>query len=109
MLRGQWLMNTDFHMSSSIPWRSIQVCTEALLGAAPLSRGSQYGLSEGTKMGLCFGVTDPWPTRYAKVKPTPQANICVALEDALGYHFKDQRLVMEAINHLTSATGGTTY
>ena len=60
-------------------------------------------------MGLCFGVTDPWPTRDAKVEPTPRANICVALEGALGYHFKDQRLVMEPINHPTAATGGATY
>ena len=37
------------------------------------------------------------------------ANICAALEDALGYHFKDQRLVMEAVNHPTSGTGGATH
>ena len=43
------------------------------------------------------------------MEPTPQANICAALEDAIGYHFKDQRLVMEAINHPTSGTGGATY
>ena len=96
-------------MSSGIPQRSIQDCTEALSGAAPLSRGTQYGLSAGTKMGLCFGVMDAGQTRCATVEPTPRANICAAWEDALGYRFKDQRLVMEAINHATSATGGATY
>ncbi len=89
--------------------RSIQDCMEALLGAALMSGGIQCGLSAGTKMGLCFGGTNAWPTRYAKVEPTPRANICAALEDALGYHFKDQNLVMEAINHPTSGTGGATY
>ena len=97
------------YVKRHIPRRSIQDCMEALLGAALLSGGIQCGLSAGTKMGLCFGGADPWPTRYEKVEPTPRANICAALEDALGYHFKDQRLVMEAINHPTSATGGATY
>jgi endoribonuclease Dicer len=97
------------YVKRDIPRRSIQDCMEALLGAALLSGGIECALSMGTKMGLCFGGTDPWPTRYAKVEPTPRANICAALEDALGYHFKDQGLVMEAINHPTSATGGATY
>ena len=97
------------YVSRDIPRRSIQDCMEALLGAAFLSGGIQCGLSVGTKMGLCFGGTDMWSMRYAKVEPSPRANICAALEDALGYHFKDQRLVMEAVNHPTSGTGGATY
>ena len=82
---------------------------EVILGAAVLSGGIQSGLSAGTKMGLRFGWTDAWPTRYAKVEPTRRANIYAALEDALGYDFKDQVLVMDAINHPTSGTGGATY
>ena len=97
------------YVKRDIPRRSIQDCMEALLGAAFLSGGIQCGLSVGTKMGLCFGGTDMWSMRYAKVEPSPRANICAALEDALGYHFKDQRLVMEAVNHPTSGTGGATY
>jgi endoribonuclease Dicer len=92
-----------------IPRRSIQDCMEALLGVALLSGGIECGLSVGTKMGLCFGGADTWSMRYAKVEPSPRANICAALEDALGYRFKDQRLVMEAVNHPTSGTGGATY
>ncbi len=97
------------YVRRDIPRRSIQDCMEALLGAAFLSGGIQCGLSVGTKMGLCFGGTYAWSMRYAKVESTPRANICAALEDALGYQFKDQRLVMEAINHPTSRTGGATY
>ena len=97
------------YVKRDIPRRSIQDCMEALLGAAFLSGGIQCGLSVGTKMGLCFGGTYAWSMRYAKVESTPRANICAVLEDALGYHFKDQRLVMEAINHPTSGTGGVTY
>jgi len=97
------------YVKRNIPRRSIQDCMEALLGAALLSGGVQCALSAGTKMGLCFGGMEAWPVRYAKVEPTPRAHICAALEDALGYRFKDQGLVMEAINHPTSATGGATY
>ena len=97
------------YVKRGIPRRSIQDCMEAFLGAALLSGGVQCALSVGTKLGLCFGGTDAWGTRYAKRDPTPRANVCPALEDALGYHFKDQSLVMEAINHPTSGNGGQTY
>ena len=43
---------------------------EAVLGAAVVSGGIQSGLSAGTKMGLCFGWTEAWPTRCAKVELT---------------------------------------
>ena len=82
---------------------------EAVLEAAVVSGGIQSGLSAETKTRLCFGRKDGWPTRYAKVEPTPRANIYGALEGALGYHFKDQGLVMGAINYPTSGTGGATY
>ena len=97
------------YVKRDIPRRSIQDCMEALLGAALLSGGVQCALSVGTKLGLCFGGTDPWPMRYADLDLTPRATICAALEEALGYHFKDQRLVMEAINHPTSGTRAATY
>ena len=97
------------YVKRNIPRRSIQDCMEALLGAALSSGGIQCALLVGTKMGLCFGGTEAWPIRYAKAEPTPRVHICAALEDALGYSFKDQGLVMEAINHPTSGTGGVTY
>ena len=50
-----------------------------------------------------------WSMQYAKVEPSSWANICATLEDALGYHFKDQTLVMEAVNHPPSGTGSATY
>ena len=97
------------YVKRNIPRRSIQDCMEALLGAALLSGGIQCALLAGTEMGLCFGGTEMWSVRYADAEPTPRAHICAALEEALGYRFKDQRLVMEAINHPTSGTGGATY
>lgn len=97
------------YVKRMIPRRSIQDCMEALLGAAFLSEGTQSALMVGTKLGLCFGGADAWSIRYAKAEPTPRARICAALEDALGYRFKDQGLFMEALTHPTSGTGGATY
>ncbi|KZS98895.1 P-loop containing nucleoside triphosphate hydrolase protein [Sistotremastrum niveocremeum HHB9708] len=81
------------------PRRSLQDCMEALLGAAFQSGGIPAALQVGTNLKLCFGGSDDWRTRYQLPEPSPTPVLFQPLEEALGYKFRNGKLLAEALTH----------
>jgi endoribonuclease Dicer len=112
----KWRLTTESTKPAEGGWvverkiarRSVQDCMEALIGVGWLSGGVQGGLAVGTKLDLCFGGTDAWWDRYPGVEARGGTSF-TGLEEALGYHFKNQGLVMEALTHPSFARGGPCY
>ncbi|TFK69658.1 hypothetical protein BDN72DRAFT_888239 [Pluteus cervinus] len=88
------------------PRRSLQDCMEAILGAAFLTGGIPMALRAGTAIGMAFGGIVPWEVRYASPLTDPAASspLFVNLQDTLGYTFRRNDLLIEAITHPSFAT-----
>ena len=85
------------------PRKSLQDSMEALLGASFLSGGIPLALLTGTSLGLDFGGPLPWFMRYANdVKPTPISALFASLEGNLGYKFRHNHILLEALSHPSS-------
>lgn len=83
------------------PRRSLQDCTEALLGSSYLSGGVAAALVCGSAFGLNFGGPSPWQSRgYPRGSTaTPAAAVFHDLEAELGYEFRNGALLVEAVTH----------
>jgi len=82
------------------PRRSLQDSMEALLGASFLAGGISLALLTGTSLGLEFGGPLPWFMRYANnVGETPIAALFASLEGNLGYKFRHNHILLEALSH----------
>lgn len=94
------------------PRRSLQDCMEATLGAAYATGGIPMALQAGTALGLNFGGSVPWLTRFGKQcessteRPGVLFNV---LQERLGYTFWNPELLVEAMTHPSFATGGQSY
>ena len=85
------------------PRKSLQDSMEALLGASFLSGGIPLALPTGTSLGLDFGGPLPWFMRYTNdVKPTPISALFATLEGNLGYKFRHNHILLEALSHPSS-------
>ena len=85
------------------PRKSLQDSMEALLGASFRSGGIPLALLTGTSLGLDFGGPLPWFMRYANnVKPTPISALFASLEGSLGYKFRHNHTLLEALSHPSS-------
>ena len=85
------------------PRRSLQDSMEALLGASFLSGGIPSALMTGTSLGLDFGGPLPWFMRYSNdEKPTPISPLFATLEGNLGYKFRHNHILLEALSHPSS-------
>ena len=113
-----WRLTTDASIRKDeqwfakrvIPRRSVQDCMEALLGVAWLSGGVAAGLAAGTKLDLCFGGEQVWWERYPRKEPDPNVGSPFpALEEALGYVFRDKSLLIEALTHPSFTGAGASY
>jgi endoribonuclease Dicer len=86
------------------PRRSLQDSMEALLGASFLAGGIPLALQTGTSLGLDFGGPLPWFMRYVNnVAETPIAALFASLEESLGYKFRHNHILLEALSHPSSA------
>lgn len=96
----------------SYPKRSLQDCMEALLGAAFLSGGIPMALRAGTAIGMAFGGIEPWERRYGEqYKPKGDtAPLFQGLQETLGYNFRNNDILLEAITHPSfAASDGKSY
>jgi endoribonuclease Dicer len=85
------------------PRRSLQDSMEALLGASFLAGGISMALPAGTSLGLNFGGPLPWFMRYAiNVEETAVAALFASLEGNLGYKFRHNHILLEALSHPSS-------
>ena len=85
------------------PRRSLQDSMEALLGASFVAGGISLALATGTSLGLDFGGPLPWFMRYANnVEQTPVAALFASLEGNLGYKFRHNHVLLEALSHPSS-------
>lgn len=91
------------------PRRSLQDCMEALLGASFLSGGIAAALKTGTVLRLCFGGEQPWHIRYNNQGTSPVPPLYEILQEKLGYHFKDGRLLVEAFSHPSFTSDSASY
>lgn len=92
------------YVSREYPRRSLQDCMEAILGASFLTGGLPLALQTGTKLGLEFGGPLPWFMRYTQVgEPTPLPGHLAPVEEKLGYRFRYQHLLLEALTHPSAA------
>ncbi|KAF8881944.1 hypothetical protein CPB84DRAFT_1791372 [Gymnopilus junonius] len=87
-------------ISRQYPRRSLQDCMEALLGASFVAGGVSLALYTGTALGLEFGGSIPWFMRYSQIyNPAPITSLFTGLEEALGYIFHYNHLVLESLTH----------
>ncbi|KAJ7491248.1 hypothetical protein FB451DRAFT_1222522 [Mycena latifolia] len=86
-------------ISREFPRRSLQDCMEATLGASFVTGGIEMSLHTGRALGLDFGGPTPWSIRYPVREPSPASSVFSALEDSLGYSFRDAKLLVEALTH----------
>ncbi|KAA1076045.1 Dicer-like protein 1 [Puccinia graminis f. sp. tritici] len=103
---GKELPNGNF--SRKIPKRVLSDVVEALLGAGFLTGGIELGLKIGTALDLCFGGTTPWSERPVNIglesithdalEPSTLLK-CQALEEKIGYVFKEKLLLVQALTH----------
>ncbi|TDL27660.1 P-loop containing nucleoside triphosphate hydrolase protein [Rickenella mellea] len=93
-----------------IPRRSLQDCMEAALGASFLTGGIDSSLKMGTSLSLCFGGPIRWSLRYELPKPSRPGKLFRALQEALGYTFRNGELLVEAVTHPSfQSDGGACY
>ena len=91
--------------TKTYPRRSLQDSMEALLGASFLAGGIPLALSTGTSLGLEFGGPLLWFMRYANnMEQTPIAALFKSLEGNLGYKFRHNHILLEALSHPSSAS-----
>jgi endoribonuclease Dicer len=95
--------NGDVFVQRKFARRSLPDCVEALLGASFLSGGMTSALATGTTLELCVGGPEPWQIRYktdADEVTLRQTRVLFAsLEEAIGYQFRNPRLLVEAVSH----------
>jgi endoribonuclease Dicer len=98
-------------VSVTYPRRSLQDCVEALMGATYLCGGIDMALRTGTALGLNFGGSIPWPLRYHSWRPeVPVAPLFTMLQEKMGYEFKWNHILVEAVTHPSFASSdGTSY
>ncbi|KAJ7043100.1 hypothetical protein C8F04DRAFT_1287110 [Mycena alexandri] len=94
-------------ISREFPRRSLQDCMEAILGASFLSGGIEMALHSGRALGLNFGGPTPWNIRYRIPQASPVPSVFSGLEEALGYSFRDGKLLVEALTHASFDNGTT--
>ncbi|CAK5264308.1 unnamed protein product, partial [Mycena citricolor] len=81
------------------PRRSLQDCMEAILGASFVTGGINMALRCGSALGVDFGGCIPWESRFHLRETSPVSFTFSRLEGALGYQFRSQRLLVEALTH----------
>ncbi|KAF9009493.1 type III restriction enzyme [Cyathus striatus] len=87
------------------PRRSLQDCMEALLGASFHTGGIPMALQMGTAMDLEFGGVVPWSLRYVPQCVTGSIpSLFSDLQIELGYNFKSNRIILEALTHPSFAS-----
>ncbi|KAJ7702228.1 hypothetical protein B0H17DRAFT_1167119 [Mycena rosella] len=86
-------------VSREFPRRSLQDCMEAILGASFVTGGIEMALHTGRALALDFGGPAPWGIRYPAREPSPVSSMFSALEESLGYSFRDGKLLVEALTH----------
>jgi endoribonuclease Dicer len=79
---------------------------EALLGASYICGGINMALSTGTALGISFGGGVPWPARYIddRFESRPTKSVIPSplfddLQAKLGYDFRDNTILVEALTH----------
>ncbi|TFK25811.1 type III restriction enzyme [Coprinopsis marcescibilis] len=94
------------------PRRSLQDCMEALLGASFLEGGTVMALQAGTALGVLFGGPLPWNIRYRRSNTyVPVTPLFDTLQDRLGYEFRSNDLLVEAVTHpsFAGSSNGPSY
>ncbi|KAF8655840.1 hypothetical protein AX16_002924 [Volvariella volvacea WC 439] len=96
------------------PRRSLQDCMEAIMGAAFLTGGFPMALRAGTSLGMAFGGVEPWELRYGqstRLQEDASSPLFMELQEALGYTFRKNELLVEAITHpsFASSSEGQSY
>ncbi|KIY67664.1 hypothetical protein CYLTODRAFT_396636 [Cylindrobasidium torrendii FP15055 ss-10] len=91
-----------------VPRRSLQDCMEATLGAAYLTGGIEMALRTGHALGMAFGGLELWSTRHPPADRFPVPPMFSEMQDALGYRFRNGRLLVQAVRH-QSCTDGESY
>lgn len=93
--------------------RSLQDCMEATLGASFIAGGIPMALCAGEALGLDFGTRLPWCLRYRQnTHPTSASTLFAGLQESLGYTFRHNHLLLEAVTHPSFAStsdGGPSY
>ncbi|KAJ7771608.1 hypothetical protein B0H16DRAFT_1410076 [Mycena metata] len=105
--RSPALEPTGRCISREFPRRSLQDCMEAILGASFLSGGIEMALHSGRALCLDFGGPTPWNIRYRVPQASPVPSVFSALEEALGYSFRNGKLLVEALTHASFDNGST--
>ncbi|KAJ7184338.1 hypothetical protein C8R46DRAFT_1158684 [Mycena filopes] len=77
----------------------LQDCMEAILGASFLTGGIGMALQSGKSLNLDFGGPTPWNIRYRVPQTSAVPSMFSALEEVLGYSFRDGKLLVEALTH----------
>lgn len=83
-------------------------CIEALIGASWLSGPTDVALAVGHSLKMCFGGSQPWHERpeALRMNSRPAYGSAIEhkpLEQALGYTFRNGKLLQEALTHQSSA------
>jgi endoribonuclease Dicer len=92
--------------------RSLQDCMEALLGASYLAGGIPFALQTGAALGLQFGGVIPWNERYSHEYFESDSHIgtlFAKLENNLGYRFRRNDLLVQALTHPSFASNSPSY
>ncbi|KAF8162827.1 hypothetical protein B0H34DRAFT_693086 [Crassisporium funariophilum] len=88
------------YVTREYPRRSLQDSMEAMLGAGFLAGGIEMALRTGTALGLEFGGLVPWHMRYPdNTMPTSISALFAGVEKNLGYQFRHNELLLEALTH----------